>query len=93
MQEAIKSRKEAEIEDQYIEDCLAKASENMKIDINEEILDDEVHRMIHQFEEQLKMQGLNLEQYFGFTKMIHKNCMNKWNQQAHEESKNIVIWS
>ncbi len=87
VQEAIKSRKEAEIEDQYIEDCLAKASENMKIDINEEILDDEVHRMIHQFEEQLKMQGLNLEQYFEFTKMTHEKLHEQMEPEATKRVK------
>lgn len=86
IKEAIKSRKEAEIEDQYIEDCLAKASENMKIDINEEILDDEIHRMIHQFEEQLRMQGLTIEQYYEFTKTDHE-AMHK--QMEPEATKRV----
>ena len=87
IKEAITSRKEAEIEDQYIEDCLAKASENMKIDINEEILDDEVHRMIHQFEDQLKMQGLNIEQYFEFTGMNHEKLHEQMEPEATKRVK------
>ncbi len=87
VKDAIMSRKNTEIEDQYIEDCLAKASENMKIDINEEILDDEVHRMIHQFEEQLKMQGLNLEQYFEFTKMTHEKLHEQMEPEATKRVK------
>ncbi len=87
IEESIKSRKEAEIEDQYIEDCLAKASENMKIDINEEILDDEVHRMIHQFEEQLRMQGLNMEQYFAFTGMTHEKLHEQMEPEATKRIK------
>ena len=39
----------------------------MKIDLNEEIIHDEIHRMISQYEQQLKMQGLSLEQYLQFT--------------------------
>lgn len=87
IKESIKSRKEAEIEDQYIEDCLAKASENMKVDINEEILDDEVHRMIHQFEEQLKMQGLNMEQYFEFSGMTHEKLHEQMEPEATKRVK------
>ncbi len=62
------TRKEADIENVYIESLLEAASKNMKVDINEEIIADEVDRMIHQYEDQLKMQGLTLEQYFSFTK-------------------------
>lgn len=82
IEETLKSRKEAEIEDKYIEDCLAKASENMKMEINPEILDDEVHRMIHQFEEQLRMQGLNIEQYFEFTGMTHEKLHEQMEPEA-----------
>ena len=85
-EETIKTRKEAEIEDQYIEDCLAKASSNMKMDINEEILDDEIHRMIHQFEQQLQMQGLTLEQYYQFSGMTHE----KMHEQMEPEAKKRV---
>lgn len=87
IKETIETRKNAEIEDQYIEDCLAKASENMKVDINEEILDDEVHRMMHQFEEQLKMQGLNIEQYFEFSGMTHEKMHEQMEPEATKRIK------
>ena len=82
IKELIKSRKETEIEDKYIEDCLAKASDNMKIDINKEIIDDEIHRMIHQFEEQLKMQGLTMEQYEQFTGTNHEKMHKQMEPEA-----------
>ncbi len=87
VEEGIKARKEAEIEDQYIEDCLAKASDNMKIDINEEILDDEIHRMIHQFEQQLQMQGLNIEQYYEFSGMTHEKLHEQMEPEATKRVK------
>ncbi len=87
VKESIESRKNAEIEDKYIEECLAKASENMKIDINEEILDDEIHRMIHQFEEQLKMQGLNIEQYYEFSGMNHEKMHEQMKPEATKRIK------
>ncbi len=86
-EETIKTRKEAEIEDQYIEDCLAKASSNMKMDINEEILDDEIHRMIHQFEQQLQMQGLTLEQYYQFSGMTHEKMHEQMEPEATKRIK------
>lgn len=87
VEETIKTRKDAEIEDQYIEDCLAKASSNMKVDINEEILDDEIHRMIHQFEDQLKMQGLNIEQYYEFSGMTHEKLHEQMEPEATKRIK------
>ncbi len=87
VKDSLTKRKEAEIEDQYIEDCLAKASENMKVDINEEIIDDEVHRMMHQFENQLKMQGLNLEQYYEFTGMDHEKLHEQMEPEATKRIK------
>ena len=77
VEEVIKKRKQDEIDDRFIEEVLSKAAENMEIELSEDIIDDEVHRMIHQFEEQLKMQGLKMEQYLEFSKMtmddVHKN--------------------
>lgn len=87
IKETIKARKEADIEDQYIENCLAKASENMKVEINPEILDEEVHRMIHQFEDQLKMQGLNMEQYFEFAGMTHEKLHEQMEPEATKRIK------
>lgn len=87
IEETIKSRKEADIEDKYIEDCLSKASENMKVEINPEIIDDEVHRMIHQFEDQLRMQGLNIEQYFEFTGMTHEKMHEQMEPEATKRIK------
>lgn len=68
IEKGLKVRKNAELENAYIEKLLAMAASNMKIELNPEIIEDELHRMIHQYEEQLKMQGLSLDQYFEFTK-------------------------
>lgn len=87
IKETILKRKEEEIDDKYAEDCLAKAANNMTIDINEEIIDDEVHHMIHQFEEQLKMQGLNIEQYYQFTGTDHHKLHEQMEPEATKRIK------
>ena len=78
----IKERKAKTIEDKYLNDCLDKAAANMKVDLNDEIIDDEVHHMIHQFEDQLRMQGLNLEQYMEFTGETHEDLHKKMEKEA-----------
>ena len=67
VKKAIEERKAEEVKNKYLDDVLAEAAKNMTIEINPEIVDDEIHRMMHQFEEQLQMQGINLQQYFQFT--------------------------
>ena len=59
----------------------------MKIDLNEEIIDDEVHRMIHQFENQLKNQGLNIEQYYQFTNTTHEDLHKQMEGEATKRIK------
>ncbi len=82
IEKVIQERKEKEIEDTYLDACLEKAAENMTIDLNDEIIDDEIHRMIHQFEEQLKMQGLSLEQYAKFTGVDHEKLHEQMKPEA-----------
>ena len=69
IKEELTKKKEASIEDKYINDCIETAVNNMKIEINHEIIHEEIHRMLHQLEDQLRMQGLTVEQYLQFTNM------------------------
>lgn len=73
IKEDLTAQKEKELDNKYTDECLEKAANNMTIDLNEEIVDDEVHHMIHQFEDQLKMQGLNLDQYMQFSGVTHED--------------------
>ena len=55
----------------------------MKVDINDEIIDEEIHHMIHQFEQRLSSQGLNIEQYYQLSGMNH--------EKMHEQMKDEAI--
>lgn len=80
-------KKEHELEDAYLEKCLEKAASNMKVDINEEIIDDEVHHMIHQYEEQLKMQGLDLNKFYEITGQSHEDLHKQMTPEAEKRVK------
>ena len=87
IKEQIKTRKEADIENKYIDECLEAATSNMKVEINPEIIDDEIHRMIDQMSEQLKMNGLTLEQYMQFTGMTHEDLHKQYEEMATKRVK------
>ncbi len=78
----IKDKKQAEAEDKFIDKCLEKATKNMKVEINEEIIDEEVHRMIDQYSRQLQMQGMNLDTYFQMTGTNHEDLHKQMNPEA-----------
>lgn len=86
VKEDIIKRKEASIEDKYINDCIEKAVSNMKVEINHEIIHEEIHRMMHQMEDQIRMQGLSLDQYLEFSHMTRDDL----EKQMHPEAENRV---
>lgn len=66
----IKGHKLADIEDKYFEECLSKVSENAKVDIPKEMIEEEIDRMVNDFNSRLQMQGMNLDTYM---KMLGTN--------------------
>lgn len=80
----IEANKEAEVENKYIDNLLEEVSKNVDVDIPEEMVDDEVHHMIHKFEEQLKMQGLSLDMYYQFTGTNHENLHSQMEKEAYQ---------
>lgn len=63
----LEAKKEYEIENKYVDDLLAKAEENTEVELPEELIEEEIHRMMHQYEDNLKMQGITLEMFYKFT--------------------------
>ena len=88
VKETIKARKDADADNKYIDDLLKAASENAKVDIPEQMIHEEAHRMVHQYEEHLRMQGITLEQFYQFTNSDEQALMD----QMHDEAKNRVLY-
>ncbi len=87
VKKAIEDRKEEEVKNKYLDEVLEAASKNMKVEINPEIVDDEVHRMMNQFAQQLKMQGISLEQYFQFTGTTQEDMHKQMEAEAEKRVK------
>ncbi len=67
VKENIAARKEMEAENKYTDDLLKVAIENMTVEVPEVMVTEEIDRMLRQYEDNLKMQGLTLEQFYQFT--------------------------
>jgi trigger factor len=88
VEETIKLRKETDTDNKYIDDLLAEAAKTVEVDVPETLIHEEAHRMVHQYEEHLQMQGLTLEQFFKFTNSSEEALMD----QMHDEAKNRVLY-
>lgn len=67
VKENIETRKEFDNENKYIDDLLAAAAKEVKVDIPDIMIDEEVDRMMNQYGETLKNQGLSLEFFYQYT--------------------------
>ncbi len=87
IKKVIEERKNEEAKNKYLDDVLEAASKNMKIELNPEIVSDEVHRMLNQFGEQLRMQGISLDQYLQFTGATHEDMHKQMEPEAEKRVK------
>ena len=67
VKEGLEKTKEENAENKYMNELLKTATDNMKVEINPEIIDSEIERMIDEYSRELKQQGMTFEQYLQFT--------------------------
>ena len=82
VKENIKVRKDSEAENKYIDGLLEAAGKNVKVDIPEVMINEELNRMVKQYEETLKMQGLSLEQFYQFTNSDESKLKEQMKEEA-----------
>lgn len=81
------AHKEAEAENKYIDAVLEEAAKNCEVDIPEAMISDELDRMVKQYEEHLKMQGLTLEQLYQFTNSNEEALKEQMKEEATKRVK------
>ena len=60
-------QKESQAENKYYDDLLEAAAKNVEVDIPEAMISEELDRMVGQYSDHLRMQGITLEQFYKFT--------------------------
>lgn len=79
----IKAHKEVDSENKYVDNLLEAVGKNTEVDIPEEMVEEEVDRLLHRFEEQIKMQGISLELYYQFTNTKEEDLRNQLEKEAY----------
>ena len=91
LKQNIEARKESESENKYIDELLAKASENMKVEIPNAMIKDELDRMIQQYAEHLKMQGITLDMFYQFTASDEQALRDQMTPEATNRIKHRLL--
>ena len=86
LESQIRARKEKDAENKYIDDLMSAAISKMTVEINEEIIHDEIHRMMHDLSHRLEMQGITLDNYFKFSGITEE----AFHEQAKPEAINRI---
>jgi trigger factor len=88
LKEKIKSRLEHDKkhqEEHHIQDTVVeKATAASEIDVPEIMFDNEVDRMLQEFEQRLQMQGMNLELYFQFSGQNEQALRDQMKEEAEQ---------
>ena len=70
-------------ENKYVDNLLETVSKNVEVDIPEEMVEEEIDRLMTRFEEQMKMQGVSLDLYYQFTNSTEKDLKAQMGKEAY----------
>ena len=82
IEEEITVQKEYQVENKFVEELLSKASDNMAIELDEELIDAETDRMYKEFVQRLSMQGVNEELYYAYSGAKKEDILNDMKKEA-----------
>ena len=91
VKENIKTRKEAQADDKYIDELLVKIAEDTEVDIPYTMVDDEVTHMLEHFKEHIMMQGITIEQFYQITNSSEDKIREEYKDEALKRIKNRLI--
>ncbi len=83
IEESIKARKEMEAENNYVDKILEEVSKNVEVDIPEEMVNEEIDRLMKRFEENMRMQGISLDLYYQFSRTTEADLRNQLEKEAY----------
>ena len=89
--ESILTNKESELENKYIDELLEAAAKDTEVDIPEVMIDDELERMIREYDSHLRSQGINLEQFYKFTNSDEEALKSQMRPEAARRVKHRLM--
>jgi len=72
---------------EYVE----KIIENTQVEIPEALIHEEIHKMFHEFEQQIQSMGMNMDQYLGQIKKKKEELEKDWEPNAAKRVKSALV--
>ncbi|MDD4831431.1 MAG: trigger factor [Bacilli bacterium] len=91
VKENLTEKKEMDADNKLVDSILDEINKNVTVDIPEELINQEIDRMIANYEERLKMQGITLQQYLEFTKMNEEDLRKQLGKEAEKSVKYRLV--
>ena len=91
VKENIMAHKEHHAEDHFIDSLIEAGISNMEVELPDAMVEEELNRMIRQYEENLKMQGLSLEQFYKFTNSDEASLKSQMKEEAEKRVKSRLL--
>ena len=86
VKETMTEQKEYEAENKYVDELFEALLKETSVEVPHELIHEELNRMVEQYAERLKMQGITLEQFYKFTNSSEEALK----AQMHEEAEKRV---
>ena len=87
IKETMTEQKEYEAENKYVDDLFEALLKETTVDIPHELVHEELDRMVAQYEERLKMQGITLDQFYKFTNSSEEQLKSQMHDEAEKRVK------
>lgn len=87
IKETMTEQREYEAENKYVDELFEALLKETTVDVPHELVHEELDRMVEQYEERLKMQGLTLEQFYKFTNSSEEALKTQMHEEAEKRVK------
>ncbi len=86
IKESMTEQKQYDAENKYVDELFEALLKEVSVEVPHELIHEELQRMLTQYEERLKMQGITLEQFYKFTNSNEEQLK----AQMHEEAEKRI---
>ena len=90
MHEGMKHEQEHKMSERKRNEYVEKIIENTEVEIPEILIHEEIHKMMHEFEQQIRSMGMDLDQYLGQIKKKKDELEKDWEPNAIKRVKSAM---
>ena len=91
VKENIKTRKESEADQKYVDALFDEIIKNTELDVPDTMVNEEVEHMIEHFKEHVMMQGISMEQFYQITNSDENKLKEQYKDEALKRIKQRLI--